>query len=157
MKYRLLFTIAFSIISLSLFSQVHSGLKTFEKNPATVLSWDKHVVEFSKNYWDDKKEEQILKQISVEEFEKVKSSSGWQKVPKQMSIWDGQTRKKLKDLTDKLHLLTVYKVAAFDHYYQDKIQGKYVILKVPYEENKTWDTTAVWETVYFVVPEASVK
>jgi hypothetical protein len=52
----------------------------------------------------------------------------------------------------------MYKIASFTHIFNRKVFDRYVILRVPYEENKEWKKTVVWEgNIYFLLKEKDME
>lgn len=126
--------------------------------PSKVTNWGMRGLMFTETFYNETKDS-IIAQIGIDEFEKVKVYCSVLKWPSSMQPKFGrmnaEEQKTMGDRLDKLHM---YKIAAYQHYYDGKKMERFSILRVPYEENKNWDSTAKWDTVYFVVQEEeSVK
>jgi hypothetical protein len=136
------------------FAQRSAG-NSNEPQQVRVSDFGRLIMLFPDNYWENKKN-QIIKQIGIDEFQKVKTYSARENIPCQMQLFcedkDGSGKKNLDSLKKKQEKLIVYKIATFRHIDKNGInRGEYCILRVPYNENKTWDNTALWDTVYFVI------
>lgn len=122
-----------------------------------VSDWNKKIFLFPDDYWENKTE-QIEKQIGKDEFNRVKIYSITKNVPDEMEIF---SKGKLADtavLNKALNQLHVYKIATYTHFSNDGInRGDYAILRVPYTENKTWNSNSKWDTVYFIIPVEYLK
>lgn len=145
------------VLSVSNTYAQRNGESQEKKYPlAKVKDWGKKSMSFADNFWDNKKD-QIVMQIGEAEYEKMLRNSDWRKIPGQMSIWNGKKKTEPAVLYPKLDKLNVFQIASFNHVYQGKDFGKFVILRCPFEENKNWDSTATWDTVYFIVEEAGME
>jgi hypothetical protein len=117
---------------------------------AEVKDWAQASVVIVDDVWANIKQ-QIISQVGEDGYNEIRSHYDYKSIPPQMSVYGGGKKKDLKELSAKLSSLKVYKVASYDHIFQGKDWGKYIILKCPYEENKNWDTTAKWYVVYFIL------
>jgi hypothetical protein len=112
-------------------------------------------------YWENKAA-QIERQIGVHEFEMVKKYSHRDNIPCEMQIFcedkNGNPKKSLDSLKKKQSRLKVYHIATYTHIDNfGNNKGEYCILRVPYLENKNWDTNVTWDTVYFIIRKDVVK
>ncbi|MEO6613469.1 MAG: hypothetical protein ABIT05_15845 [Chitinophagaceae bacterium] len=99
----------------------------------------------------------IVAQVGEQEFDEMKgkcSSGDWPK---------GLYKSDLSEEEDKafdvlLNKLKMYRIAVYTHIYNGITFERYVILRVPYEENKNWDNSVQWEgNVYFLLKEKDVE
>jgi hypothetical protein len=130
-------------------------------NTKWVSDWAHTIWLFPDDYWD-KKSQEIIKQIGNAEFEKVKKFSHRDYIPCQLQQFcedkDGRPKKNLDSLCKRKTELNVYKIATFMHHSNNGVlKGPYAVIRVPYEENKNWDPTAKWDTVYFVIEDKYIK
>jgi len=89
---------------------------------------------------------------------KFEKNYDWKSIPSQMTIFDGNERKDIKQLNKKLDSLKiVYKIASFTHFPKGLEPRRYIILKVPYKGNEDWDRSAKWDTVYFILRAESLE
>lgn len=126
-----------------------------------ITDWGQLTIIPPKDFWEAG-ENEIINQIGEKEFESAKTFSRRENIPCQMQIFcediDGSSKKNLELLKEKQSKLKVYKIATCT--YIDKERGgttKFAILRVPYNENKNWDTAAKWNLVYFLVPTKVVE
>ena len=143
------------LISVSCFAQTsNAGVK--KGTLVTVRNWKERIIILPAKYWDDKGDE-IIGQIGAHEFENVKKYQLMDNIPRQMLARNEEGYGKFKNVWEKLATLKVYKIATYTHiniYGQNT--GQYCILRVPYQENKDWDTTAKWDTVYLLIAKEEV-
>lgn len=122
-----------------------------------IKDWMKTAFSLPEHFWEDNKKDELIKQIGVQEFEKVKIYSQRNFIPCQMQVFcedlDGSRKKDINLLKKKMNSLKAYKIASYSHWYGGEYWGQYSIIKVPYINNKDWDSTAKWEVVYFIIPE----
>ena len=121
-----------------------------------VKDWGQRSMIIVDEVWNNIKD-QLIAQIGEEGYNDVRAHYDYKSIPEQMSVYSAGKRKNLQELSSKLSTLKVFKIASYDHIFQGKNWGKYLILKCPYEENKNWDTTAKWDIVYFIIKEDFVK
>lgn len=98
----------------------------------------------------------IIGQIGEEEFAEVEKHckvAGW---PDGLYVSDlSEEQDKAFDI--KLNRLKMYKIASYEHIFNGKKFDRYVILRVPFAENKAWDSGVKWEgNVYFLIKENDV-
>ncbi len=129
---------------------------------AIVKNWRDYIYLKSPDYWDDGiKGPDIIQQIGEKEYEKVKKFSDRNNVPCQFQIFcedrDGAPKKNIDSLMKKLGKLTVFKIATYTHNSKSGKSFPMVIVGAPYEDNKNWDPTVKWDTIYFLVPAQSVE
>ncbi len=155
------------IISTSSFGQSPKDkmieTRSIADTPAIVNNWSEAIFLFPPDYWEngrDKKAEEIIQQIGMKEFEQVKKFSHQLNIPCQFLIFcetrDGSPKKNLDTLRNKMNKLKAYKLATFTHINPANEEFPMVILKVPYKENTNWDTTAKWDSVYFIFPKDQI-
>lgn len=123
--------------------------------PVRVVNWMKTGFLFPDGFWEvSTRNAQIIKQIGEVEFEKVKKYSHYSNIPVQMLLYNSQKTSKRDTLEykQKQNSLNVFQIALYSHWWHGEYWGEYVILSVPYSANKDWDSTAKWDTVYFIIP-----
>jgi hypothetical protein len=105
------------------------------------------------NAFFDATQDSIVMQIGLEEFIEMKtkcSSSGWPEGFYQ----SGLNEEEDKAYEEKLNRLHKYRIASYTHIYNGTVYDRYVILRIPYEKNKTWDQELKWMgNIYFLVKE----
>lgn len=120
-----------------------------------VTDWNHRNVVPAKEPWS-KDSLNIVKQIGPEEFEKVKNNCDMYTWPTVMSpIQSGRLMK--GELTRKLNKLKVYKIATYSLTTYQGVDYTKAILRIPYSENKNWDSTAKWDVTYFIVDAEHVE
>lgn len=160
MKRTILFFLAGVIIAINIFAQNSTPLLE-GKHRARVTNWKKGLILWvtRPNYWESKSSE-IIRQIGNNEFEKVKAFSG-RNIPCQMQLFcedvDGKPKKEINAFSRKLDRLVFYKIAEYATHEGEAGMKKNAILRVPYSENKDWDETASWDTVYLIVKNDYVE
>jgi hypothetical protein len=154
----------------SLYGQSKDEKNKKESNSLVhVLDWGERILFMGADPFDETKDE-IISQIGKSEFaefEKFCTISAWPRAMKFLKKgYKDSTEKRLNTKKDsiekaqqiaKLNTLKMYKIATYKHIYGGKNWGNLVILKVPYNENASWDTTSKWNTVYFILKESAVK
>ncbi|AXY76086.1 hypothetical protein D3H65_19780 [Paraflavitalea soli] len=137
----------------------NSGRSIANNKPVFVKHWMKTLLMFNKEFWNDNKVQEIVSQIGEEEFKKVQKFSGSDNIPSQFSFPYVMVELKGDSLLyqKRNSQLKVYKIASYKHYWNNQFWGNYAILRVPYTENKNWDSTLKWDTVYFVIPEQYIE
>lgn len=102
-------------------------------------------------------QDSIIFQVGQQEFDELKSrcsASGW---PKGLYV-SGLSDEDDHAFDQKLNGLKMYQIASYTHIYNGKTFDRHVILRVPYEENKNWDTGVKWAgNVYFLLKETDVE
>lgn len=132
-----------------------SNTSRIKQIPVRVSDWGKKSMAFADEFWDDSKKAEIIQQIGEDEYLKVINNCDYRTQLPQLSGFIG--RKNGPEFYEKLGLLKVYQIAVFSHIYEGKDWGKYVILCVPYEENKNWDPSLKWQSAYFIVEKSVVE
>jgi hypothetical protein len=126
-------------------------------NLVRVGNWGSLTMKIGDATWS-KIKDQIIHQVGEEKYQKIRSNYDYKSLPEQMSLFDGKKMRALDEFSKKLdNLKLMYKVATYDHISNGVNWGKRVILEVPYKGNEAWDSTAKWDTVYFLLDEAAVK
>jgi hypothetical protein len=128
---------------------------------AVVNNWNKRSYILAEGFWE-KNYNLVIAQIGLAEFEKVKKYSHRNNLPCAMQLFcedkDGSKIKNGDSLNSKLGKLNLYKIASFPGYNKyGEFTKEFTILRVPYERNKDWDKSIVWDTVYFIVPSQYVE
>jgi hypothetical protein len=104
----------------------------------------------------DATQDSIILQIGAGEFEEMKkkcSAAGWPKGLYQSSLDEEED----KAHEEKMNRLKKYHIAAYTHIYNNMVFDRYVILRVPYEENRDWDPAIQWTgNIYFLLKEKDV-
>ena len=148
------------LVSLLLFSGISSAQESrfpVKGEPVRVKNWGSlSLFILGDNYFSATRDSIIL-QIGEKEFAEMKgncSVSGWPKgfyVPNLSEAED-------KAFYEKLGLLRMYRIAAVTHVYNGKTFDRYVILRVPYSENRDWNPAVTWEgNAYFLLAERDVE
>jgi len=124
-------------------------------NTKWVTDWGRTIYLFPDKYWGNKSDE-IVRQVGIDEFNKIIKFSHRDNIPCEMQIFcedkNGIPKKNSDSLAAKQSRLKVYKIATYKH--NDK---EYAILRVPYSGNESWDISARWDTVYFVIQNRFLK
>jgi len=120
-----------------------------------VKDWDSRSIIQFENFFDAT-QGSIIAQVGKEEFDNLKSrctNAGWP-----VGIYRPDLTNEEDEAFDSLlNKLRMYKIAAYTHIYNGKTFDRYVILRVPYDENKNWDTNVKWEgNIYFLLKEDDV-
>jgi uncharacterized protein YceK len=126
-------------------------------NLVRVKNWgSRALMILSDNYFSATKDS-IIFQIGQQEFDELKSrcsASGW---PGGLYV-SGLSEKDDAAFDLKLNNLKMYQIASYTHIYNGMTFDRYVILRVPYEENASWDSNVKWVgNVYFLLKEADVE
>jgi hypothetical protein len=125
-----------------------------KKNPVQVLNWSKVPTQIDTAIWNKDVELQVLKQLSAEEFQYVKTHStyqGWSLPVRSLMDWRSI-------YTAKMASLKTYEVASFDVIKGGKNKGKAMIIVVPYEENKAvFESKKPFSDFYIIMPAAAIK
>ncbi len=121
-----------------------------------VLDWGSRSIMLGTSFFNETKDSIILR-IGQEEFDEMKSkcsSSGWPEGIYKSGLSDEED----KAFDQKLNELKMYKIASFTHKYNGKTFDRYVILRVPFEENKLWDPPMQWgDNIYFLLKEKDIQ
>jgi hypothetical protein len=139
----------------------YNNIKSQKKAPLVhVRDWGYSAMSFGEGFWESYKDT-IVSQIGAAEFEKLKASCGFKKVPSTMSIYDGKNKPDVKKFNERMTGLKVYKIAAYTltSNLKDgkKLHERMNILRCPYKGNENWNLTTKWDTVYFAVHEEFVE
>ncbi len=110
----------------------------------------------SENIWDEVRDT-LISQLGQYEFERVKKNITISKMPCAMALLCKGRIKNSDSVLNKLSTLKVQKVASYIRHHLDGSIGSYDLIRVPYPENKDWDISAVWDTVYFQVKSGSFQ
>lgn len=129
--------------------------------PVRVLDWDRWSMTFVDNFFTEYTDT-LIQQIGLDGIEEVKKHgriSGWP-ASFQYQVKFVKDTIARKDFYNRLSKLKVFKIASFNHIYQGKNWGPYVILKVPYKENVTIVKDSTWKEnidMYFLLEAAATK
>ena len=123
----------------------------------TVRDWgSRALMILSDNYFSATRDS-IIYQVGDQEFEEISrrcAANGW---PDGLYS-PGSDDQDEKTFDEKLNRLKMYRIAAYTHIYNGKTFDRYVILRVPFEENKDWDVNVRWSgNVYFLLKESDVE
>ncbi|MEO7924516.1 MAG: hypothetical protein ABIR30_12620 [Chitinophagaceae bacterium] len=140
--------------SLPVFSQ---GGTSVNAQRAIVTHWgSRAIILLSDNYFLETKDS-IIAQIGQEEFDNMKnkcSKNGWPDGLYSSDLSEEEDRK----FDSLLNNLKMYSIASYTHIYYGTRFDRYVILRVPYEENKEWNANVKWDwNVYFLLKEKDVQ
>lgn len=128
--------------------------------PVKISNWERRALLFiDVNECFSAAKDSLIQKIGEKEFEMVLNYCHARSWPSAMSPEVGKmdSGKKSK-LHDKLDRLKIFRIAEFTPIAYGKPSAyRYSIIKVPYRENKDWDSTQKWETVYFIVRSDTVK
>ncbi len=126
-------------------------------NLVKVKDWGSRALMILSDNYFAATQDSIIFQVGQLEFDELKSrcsASGW---PKGLYV-SGVPDEEDAAFDKKLNSLKMYQIAAYTHVYNGKTFDRYVILRVPYEENKSWDPEVKWVgNVYFILKEADVE
>lgn len=140
-------------------AQQHPGTGRFpvKGELVTVTDWGSRSLYILSDKYFSATRDSIVSQIGEAEFEEMKnkcSVSGWP---------EGFYKANLNEEEDKafdveLNKLKMYMIAAYTHIYNGNTFDRYVILRVPFEENVNWSPPMKWDVnVYFLLKEKDVK
>lgn len=152
------------VMFILLLSQLKAGAQFTESNNypvkgqrVTVTDWGSRSLYILSDTYFAATKDSIIAQIGVKEFDEMEakcSVAGW---PEGFYIAD-QSDEEDKAFDQTLNKLKMYKIAAYTHIFNGKTFDRYVILRVPYEENKSWNPTLQWENnIYFMLKEKDVR
>jgi hypothetical protein len=142
------------LFSTLVYPQIHSkdGMLVVK-----VKDWNKKLFMIHDTYWDNDAKE-IISKIGEDEYNKVKVYSDYKTIPDQMSLMVNGTKANIPVLYKNLDRLKMYKIATYRHINEEKEdRGVWAIIKVPYDENKEWDSKVKWEHLYFIIPDELVE
>lgn len=124
--------------------------------PAKVKSWGSLAVYITETFFAET-EEDIIKQIGEDEFNWMKthcSESGWPVNFSPIGL-DEEAQAKFEKHRNELKL---FRIASYQHKYNGNLFDRYVVLRVPYEDNKSWDDKLNWErSFYFIIKEEDIE
>lgn len=121
---------------------------------ASVTNWNKRSLYQNSNVFNYTKKT-IISQIGEDEFEKVKkysSMEGWP-LAFQHDVSKKDDSSFMKSQYEKFNKLKLYKIASFNYPLNIPNSKRYAILRIPYDENRNWDSTANWDTIYVIIEE----
>lgn len=124
------------------------------------VDWGHMSIMITEKFWSDTKGE-LLKQVGEQKYLEIKDLTVTiynKKVPNSLKIWDGRSdHKKLtaEEFYKRLSSLKVYELATCSQFF-DGNEFKYTIVALPYQK-LYFDSTAKWDTLYFVVLSDAVK
>lgn len=124
--------------------------------PVKVKNWGSLAVYITETFFAETKED-IIKQIGEDEFNWMKthcSESGWPTNFSPIGL-EEEAQAKFEKHRNELKLL---RVASYQHKYNGNVFDRYVVLRVPYEQNRSWDDKLSWErSFYFIIKEEDVE
>ncbi|MBL0069391.1 MAG: hypothetical protein IPP39_13155 [Chitinophagaceae bacterium] len=122
----------------------------------SVKDWGSRSIMILNAFFEETKDS-IISQIGEEEFDEMKSncsSSGWP----QGVYSSGMSDEDEVAFDRKLNELKMYRIASYTHKYNGKIFDRYVIVRVPFEENKNWNPSIQWKgNIYFLLKEKDIE
>ncbi|THU40468.1 hypothetical protein FAM09_11445 [Niastella caeni] len=129
--------------------QSQSNLKS--KEPVKVVNWKNKAMLIIDEIWEQAKNEIVL-QVGEEKYKEIRRNYDWKSIPSQMTIFDGNRRRTVIELSKKLDSLKcLYKIATFSAQAKGGIPINIAIVEVPYKGNEDWDPKAKWNVVYFLL------
>ena len=150
------------LITLMSFSprEQHTLKGNNQRETVKINNWGERLLFMTDDFWESAAKK-LVPQFGQEQYLKIKELSNRSQVPCQMQLicedLDGSRRKNQDSLYTKLNKLVLYKIATFPYKHPDGIYYDYVIIEVPYDENKNWDNTAKWKNFYSVFPADVVQ
>ena len=121
-----------------------------------VLDWGSLSIIIGNAFFDATRDS-IIHQIGPDEFEEMKTrctQAGWPKGLYLSSLDEEED----KAHEEKMNRLKKYRIATYTHIYNNMIFDRYVILRVPFEENRDWDPGIQWSgNIYFLLKENDVR
>jgi hypothetical protein len=124
--------------------------------PAVVTHWGSLSIWLGSDFFSETRDS-IITQIGEDEFDWMKSrcsSSGWPKGLYLSSLDEAED----KIYEERLGRLKKYRIASFQHIYHGVRYDRYVILRIPYDENSKWDESVQWEkSLYFIIKEDDTR
>jgi hypothetical protein len=135
-------------------------VKSINSNPplVKVLDWQQRGMINGDDLYEHTKDE-IIRQIGAEEFvqfEKHDDIYGWP-TSLRFNLFDRRDTTERRIVEENFKKLKVYKIATYNHVFDGKDWGKYVILKAPYTENSFLDSPGKWDAIYFLMKEKYVQ
>jgi hypothetical protein len=122
----------------------------------TVNDWGSRSLYFISTTFFAETKDSILLQTGQQEFDEMEKKCGVSGWPKGFYI-AGLPPEEDKIFDAKLNKLKMYKIAAYTHIYNGKLFARHVILRIPFEENRSWDPGIQWEgNIYFLLEEKDV-
>jgi len=126
-------------------------------NLVKVKDWGSRALMLLSDNYFSATQDSVIFQVGQQEFDELKSrcsANGW---PRGLYV-SGLTEEEDATFDQKLNGLKMYQIASYTHIYNGKTFDRYVILRVPYEENKNWDTEVKWTgNIYFLLKEKDVE
>jgi hypothetical protein len=142
---KIIITLAVCLFSIVLKAQVN--FDNIKKVKVEITNTSGRTVMLLESFYNAKNQEQILKQLSKEQFELVKSAEEEKEWPSC-----------LINVDDKLKSLITYKIATFDNWQNGEKFDTIAILYVPATENKKFDENCKWEkNVFILIPIGDIK
>jgi hypothetical protein len=126
-----------------------------------VINWGATALFLAENYWSTEKSEQIIRQVGIEEFKQLITFSNRSNIPCQMQSFcediNGKPKRDKEEYYAAMNRLNIYKIATYTFTNRNGKKFEKCILKVPYNENTSWDQTARWDAVYFIASPEIVE
>lgn len=144
------------------FVQANAQSTSPENHPRMrVKNWAARTLLFNPDIFKNDTAE-ILRQISRQELDSVIIYAHMTRWPEPMMYrpsknMSDSTSEAFKNYYAKLNRLRMYKIADYEHFWNDRSWGRVVLLAIPYAANRDWDSTARWRTVYFMLPASAVE
>jgi len=127
--------------------------------PVKVNDWGSKLYMITDEFWNSTQQE-ITGKIGKERFELIKqfcSHKDNKNAPTAFLIYDPVADRKVptEEYQKRMSTLTLYKAVDFSRVYDGTV-FKYTALSVPFQK-LYWDTTAKWDTTYFVIRSTALE
>jgi len=126
-------------------------------NLVTVTGWGSRSLYIISDAFFTATKDSIVAQIGEKEFGEMQykcSVSGWPAGFYRADLTDEED----KAFEQRLNQLKMFRIAAYTHVFNGKTFERYVILRIPYEENRAWDPEISWDgNIYFLLKEKDVR
>lgn len=116
--------------------------------PVKVTAWGGLSVYIMGTFFNETKGD-IIAKIGEQEFNIMKercTEKGWPE-----GFYDSENEAERNGLK-------MYRIATYTHKFNGKSFQQYAILRIPYEDNKSWKPEVKWEgSLYFLIPNDAVE
>jgi len=138
-------------ILLSLKAAAQNDTVFSKKTPAIINNWNGRTVLFLPGYW-----EMAIPQLKTTLNEKLVNRIA--SYSNQAYYPSGLTEVLNADDNTTKNDLKIYWIATFDNNYNNQFHGKDVVLWLPKEDNKNWNTSLDWKNdIFIVIPLTDVE
>ncbi len=135
--------------------------KTIKKELVEITEPDIRSVYVLSNYFNDGIQKELLKQITVEQFEQIKNNCNEDKYPdciKKFVADDDALEDTEAKPENPFKKLKIYRIAKYDNIRNDENFGEESVLVVPAAENKNIDGTCSFtEDFYIIIYTRGIK